>query len=321
MSGQEETQRFSLLAPGGAATARLDVWIAAALDAVSRSRAAALVRDGRVCVNGEVVRRPSRPVKAGDSVTVEIPPPEPLDAQPENLPLEIVYQDCWLAVVHKPAGMAVHPAAGTARGTLVNALLYHLSDLSGIGGKLRPGIVHRIDKTTSGLLVVAKDDATHRALAAQFKERVVEKEYRGFVSGTPDPPAGTIDQPIARHPRQRKLMAVVEGGRPARTGYEVLASWGHHSRLALRLFTGRTHQARVHCRWLGHPLVGDRAYGYRVAPAQRAVLGPLLERMPRVFLHAYRLAFAHPRTGRRMEWTAGEPADFAALAQALDRLR
>lgn len=299
---------------------RLDIWLAQSPLGLSRSRAAALIRAGRILVNGQPIGRPSRALRREDQVTVSLPPPEPVTAQPEDLPLEIVYQDKWLVVVNKPAGIVVHPAAGNPRGTLVNALLHHVPDLSGIGGQRRPGIVHRLDKGTSGLLVVAKDDRTHRALVAQFKDRRVEKEYNAIVLGTPKPTTGLIDAPLARHPTQRKKIAVVQRGRPARTHYEVTRSWGHHSVLRLRLLTGRTHQIRVHLQFLGHPVAGDRVYGYRVPAMCRAALSSALAQRDGIFLHARRLALIHPQHGESMEWIVEPPPEFRVLARALDSL-
>lgn len=314
-------QRYDLIAGESDAGARLDVWLARRLPALSRSRAAALIRAGRTTVNGVVASKPSLLLRAGDNVRVAVPAPEPATISAQPLPLDIVYQDDWLAVVNKPAGMPTHPAPAYSGGTLVNALLYHLRDLSGIGGEQRPGIVHRLDKTTSGLLMIAKHDRAHRALAEQFRARQIVKEYTAFVRGAPRPACGEIRAPLGRHPRQRKKIAVRASGRPAHTGYEIERTWRHHSRLRLRLFTGRTHQLRVHLAAIGHPIVGDALYGYRAAPAERARWGNVLDSRSGVFLHARLLRAVHPATGELMSWEAPEPAEFQALAEAFEQRR
>lgn len=291
---------------------RLDRFVARRLPALSRARVQRLIEQGLITVEGRAVR-PSRRLAAGERVEVVVPPPEPVELEPEALPLSIVYEDEDLLVVDKPAGMPVHPGPGHARGTLVNAVLARCPDLAGVGGALRPGIVHRLDKDTSGLIVVAKRDAAHRALQRQLKERTVEKRYVALVAGDVRPGEGVIDVPIARDPRHRKRMAVVAGGRAAVTRYRVLGRYVEPSRtgarytlLEARPVTGRTHQIRVHFASLRHPLVGDAVYG-RPSPL-----------VGRHFLHAARLGFTHPTTGASLTFESPLPQD---LREALARLQ
>ena len=270
---------------------RIDVYTALTAE-ITRSRAAALIEEGNVLIGGKPAAKNSR-LKAGDTVTVTIPEPRSYEVTAENIPLEIVYEDDDLLVVNKPKGMVVHPAAGNESGTLVNALLYHCgASLSGIGGVLRPGIVHRIDKNTSGLLMVAKNDLAHQSLAKQIKEHSFTREYEAVVYGVFREKEGTINAPIGRHPVKRKQMAVVPDGREAITHYRVLAENSGFSHVALRLETGRTHQIRVHMAYIGHPVAGDEVYGpHKVI----TVLGGQC-------LHAKKVGFDHPRTGERMEF-------------------
>ena len=292
------------------AGSRVDTFVQARDAYFSRSRAAALARDGRVTVNGRAVK-PSAIVRSGDVVVVVVPPPSPLDLAPQDIPVGIVYEDDHLVVVDKPAGLTVHPAPGHPDGTLVNALLALVPDLPGIGGVERPGIVHRLDKDTSGLIVVAKTDAAHRSLSRQMKERSVRKSYVALTTGTMRDDDGEVDAPIGRHPKHRKKMAVVEGGRVALTRYRVMERFdGPHGRFTLveaHPVTGRTHQIRVHLASIGHPLVGDAVYGRR---------SPLV---PRHFLHAARLEIALPpdETARKT-FEAPLPDD---LSDALSELR
>ena len=287
---------------------RLDVYVGGQL-ALSRSAAQRLIDEGRTLVGGERTKA-GRRVRAGDVVTVTAPEPEPLDVAPEDLPLDILYEDQDIIVVNKPRGLVVHPAAGNWTGTLVNALLAHCRDLSGIGGKIRPGIVHRLDKDTSGVIVAAKNDAAHLALARDLKERAVEKTYLAIVHGVPREDKGTIDAPIGRHPTHRKKMAVLpEGqGRPAVTHYEVVERLPGYALLSVHPITGRTHQIRVHLAHIGHPVVGDPVYGRRKAPG--GIAGQAL--------HAVSLSLHHPRTGERMCFAAPLPEDMERL---LTRLR
>lgn len=277
---------------------RLDVF-ASELAQVTRSRAGALIRDGLVTVDGAAQTKAGFKLKPGMAVAVEVPEPVPTKARPEDIPLRIVYQDQDLAVVFKPSGMVVHPAAGNETGTLVNALLRHLDNLSGIGGEIRPGIVHRIDKDTSGLLLVAKNDMAHVSLSGQIKAHAVHRAYRAVVIGGFRQDEGTVDAPIGRHPTDRKRMAIVPDGRPAVTHWRVLEPLRGATLIECRLTTGRTHQIRVHMASIGHPVLGDPVYGPRKSPYP--VGGGQL-------LHAWRIGFVHPRTGEEMIFEA-EPEE------------
>jgi 23S rRNA pseudouridine1911/1915/1917 synthase len=286
---------------------RLDTFIARRQPELSRSRVRHLVDEGLVTVDGKQVK-PSVKVNNGAVVTVSVPPPVEMELEPEEIPLNIIYQDENVIVVDKPAGLTVHPAPGHPRGTLVNALLAICPDLRGIGGTFRPGIVHRLDKDTSGLIVVAKNDRANRALQTQLKEREVKKTYTTLVRGVPDPAEGMIDAPIGRNPKNRKKMAVVANGRDSQTKYrvvEVLAG-GEYALIEAQPITGRTHQIRVHMAAIKHPIVGDSTYGKR---------SDLVDRQ---FLHASKLDFAMPVSQRRMEFESPLPDD---LRQALLRLR
>jgi len=295
---------------------RLDAFVSRRSD-LSRTRAQKLIEEEHVRVDGRVVSRKSELVRPGLRVEIEVPAPEPVETVPEDIPLEIVYQDEALLVVDKPAGMVVHPAPGHPRGTLVNALLHHVRDLSGVGGRLRPGVVHRLDRDTSGLLVVAKRDDAHRALAEALRQRRVRRLYLAAAWGHLGDTPLTIDAPMARDPRDRKRMAVVEGGRHAVTRVRVRERWLAAELLDVALQTGRTHQIRVHLAHRGHPLVGDCVYGVgwergMGGPARRWVQ-ELSRRTPRQFLHARELAFDHPLTGERMRFRAPLPADLAGV--------
>jgi len=278
---------------------RLDRFLADSLPAFSRSQLQRFVRDGFVKVNG----KPARPrdlVRGGDAIEWREPAITKIDAEPEAIDLEVLFEDDDLVVINKPAGLVVHPGAGHQTHTLVNALLAHCKNLSGIGGKERPGIVHRLDKETSGALVIAKNDATHRDLAKQFADRTTGKIYLALVAGVPRKSFGTIEAPIARHPVHRKKMSVAQrAGRSARTEYRVLRSSGDASVLECTIHTGRTHQIRVHLHHLGHPVLGDKLYG-----------GKRAGNLPRQMLHAWKLSFRHPRTGKTMSFTAPIPQDF-----------
>ncbi|WP_205648453.1 RluA family pseudouridine synthase [Acuticoccus kandeliae] len=305
--------------------ARADAALAAAVDGMSRTRVQALIRAGAVELNGETMTDPSRKVAVGDLLTLVPPPPEPADPIPEAIPLDVLYEDDALIVINKPAGLVVHPAAGHATGTLVNALLHHCGDsLSGIGGVMRPGIVHRLDKDTSGVMVVAKSDAAHQGLAAQFADHgrtgPLQRRYDALVWGEPSPPWGTIDRPIGRHPTDRQRFAVRSDGKVAITHYRLEEPLGPASRVACELETGRTHQIRVHLAAIGNPLLGDSVYGAgfatkaaKINEAARAALAAL----DRQALHAALLGFAHPLTGEEMVFEAPSPEDFARLTAAL----
>ena len=297
---------------------RLDVVLPLLVPELSRSRAAALLAAGHVRVNGSGPRKSDR-VSAGDVIDVVLPAPVPSPLDPEAIPLAIIYQDADLLVVDKPAGLVVHPAPGHAAGTLVNALLHHVHDLSGVGGVLRPGIVHRLDRDTSGLLLVAKHDAAHRALASALKRREIRRAYLAAAWGHLGEERVRVEAPIGRAPNDRKRMAVVEGGRPAATRFFRLERWRAAELLRAELETGRTHQIRVHLAHIGHPVVGDPAYGggsaRRISGAARGWAQQLAKRVRRQFLHAAELRFRHPGTGEEMVFTSGLPAELAAAAE------
>ena len=282
---------FTVAEPGD----RLDKHIAQRY-ALSRSLVQKLVEEGHVTVNGSVAKA-SLKLNVGDRVRVIIPPPSPTTLAPEDIPLKIVYEDSDLLVVDKPAGLPVHPAPGHPSGTLVNALLSHCPDLGGIDGSLRPGIVHRLDKDTSGLMVIAKNDAAQRSLSQQIKDRLIKKGYLALVMGHLSPKQGAIEAPIGRHPRHRKRMAVVSRGREARTQYKVISYVGNCTFLEAMPETGRTHQIRVHFSSIGHPLFGDPLYGKK---------SPLLSRQ---FLHARLLGFKLPSTGEYVEFESELPPE------------
>jgi 23S rRNA pseudouridine1911/1915/1917 synthase len=312
-----ETELVSLVVGADGAGERLDRWLSEALG-LSRTRVVNLVEAGQVRWNGTTPRK-AEPLAMGDRIEVEIPPPVEVRAVPEDLPLEILYQDPYLAVVNKPAGMVTHPAPGHPRGTLVNALLHHLKDLSGIGGALRPGIVHRLDRDTSGLLVVAKEDRTHQALSDALRRRKIRRLYRALSWGHLEETPRTIDAPLARDPRDRKRMAVRAEGRRAVTHVRVRAQWEAADLVDLALETGRTHQIRVHLAHLGHPVVGDGVYG---AGWERGMSGQargwaqaLARRVPRQFLHARRLQFRHPVTQDILTFESPLPEDLAAVVR------
>jgi 23S rRNA pseudouridine1911/1915/1917 synthase len=298
---------------------------------LSRSRLKALILAGEIAIEGRTIRDPAHHVNAGTAIAVRLPPPSDPVPKAEAIELAVLYEDADLVVIDKPAGLVVHPAAGNWTGTLVNALIAHCGkSLSGVGGVRRPGIVHRLDKDTSGLMVVAKTDAAHRTLAAQFADHgrtgPLERGYLAFVWGVPDRPKGRIDAPIARHPRARDRMTVRQGGRPAATSWEVVERYRGAgpgpvaSLLVLRLQTGRTHQIRVHLAHIGHPLLGDRVYGpgFRT---KAALLGAsareALVRLDRQALHAHILGFEHPKTRRFLQFRSELPVELARLRHSL----
>lgn len=309
-------QTHAIVIPEEQAGVRLDAALAALIPQQSRSQIQRLIKEGRVRVAGVRDVRPSMQVAAGQEVTVDVPPPRPTVATPEAIPLNIVYEDADLVVIDKAAGMVVHPAAGHSEGTVVNALLHHVRDLSGVGGELRPGIVHRLDKGTSGLMVVAKHDRSHEELARQFREREVEKEYTALVWGVLS--AGRrIEEPIGRDPVNRQKMST--RARRARTAVSRI-TWAEPfpgvCLVGVGIATGRTHQIRVHLSAINHPIVGDALYGgvrRRVPPQLRAV-----QKLERPFLHASKLAFTHPSDGRKMVFRSDLPDD---LANVLEQLR
>ena len=284
---------------------RLDKAVAELTD-LSRSLANEQIKDGRILINGQA-KKAKYAVKEGDVISYELPEPEVVEYVPEDIPLEIVYQDEDVAVVNKPQGMVVHPSAGHTSGTLVNALMYHIKDLSGINGVLRPGIVHRIDKDTSGLLMIAKNDQAHVALADELKDKKSLRKYWAIVHGNLPNDRGVIEAPIGCSEKDRKKQAVTAKGKPALTRFQVLERFGDYSLVELQLETGRTHQIRVHMAYIGHPVAGDEIYGPRKTLKGHGQ-----------FLHARTLGFTHPRTGEVLEFTAEAPAIFQ---ETLEKLR
>ncbi len=324
-------ERHELTLGDGEPTARLDRVLAAHCTDLSRTRLKALILEGRVTVKASPVRDPAYHVGAGDTITIDVPPAAPAEPAGENIPLDIVYEDADIIVLNKPKGLVVHPAAGHESGTLVNALIAHCgASLSGIGGVKRPGIVHRLDKDTTGLMVVAKNDRAHQSLSAQFADHgrtgEMRRGYMAVVWGAPDRPRGTIDQPIDRHPFAREKMAVRANGRFAVTHWETLESFAGKdgklvaSLLACQLETGRTHQIRVHLAHIGHPLLGDDVYGSGFKTKARHLpdeARTALAALGRQALHAYLLTLEHPVTGEIMEWQTGLPEDLLLLQTTL----
>ncbi|GEO81240.1 RluA family pseudouridine synthase [Pararhodospirillum oryzae] len=298
---------------------RLDKWLAGVGTGLSRARLQALIAEGRVSLDGDIIKDGSRRVKPGQRALVEEPAPLPAIPQPQAMALAVVFEDDDLIVLDKPPGLVVHPAPGNPDQTLVNALLAHCgSSLSGIGGVCRPGIVHRLDKDTSGLMVAAKTDLAHQGLAAQFAVHSLTRAYQALVWGVPRPAQGKVEGNIGRHPTLRQRMAVVKaGGKTALTHYRVLEAWGTDLALVeCRLATGRTHQVRVHMASLGHPLVGDPVYGRRTVPRSLPLpLATALGAFPRQALHAVRLGFVHPRSGESLLFESALPDDLAALVR------
>lgn len=286
---------------------RLDVFLSEKLDK-TRSAVKKLVDDGEITVNGNKVKA-GRTLKIGEEISVNIPDPVKLDLEAENIPLDIIYQDKDIAIINKPQGMTVHAGNGTHGSTLVNALLYHLDSLSGINGVIRPGIVHRIDKDTSGLLVVAKNDAAHLSLSVQIKNKTCHRIYLALLEGTVKQNDGIIDTFIGRSDKNRTMMAVKDSGRRAVTHFKVLKRYKEFTFAEFKLETGRTHQIRVHCKYIGHPIVGDPVYGYE---KQKFKLNGQL-------LHAWKLELTHPSTGERMSFEAPLPDYFQAVLQKLDK--
>jgi len=287
-------ERLELQIEPAQAGQRLDVLLSEGTD-LSRSRIAGLIKDGCVLLNGEAPAKAGVKLRSGDLLCLTVPDAAPMETVAQDIPIDILYQDEDLAVVYKPSGMVVHPAAGNPDGTLVNALLMHLDSLSGIGGEIRPGIVHRIDKDTSGLLLVAKNDFSHASLSAQIKEHSVQRAYMAIVQGGMKTDSGSVEGPIGRHPTDRKKMAIVPDGRDACTHWRVIQPLKGATLLECRLTTGRTHQIRVHMASIGHPLLGDPVYGPKKPP--HAISGGQL-------LHAFRIGFVHPRSGEEMLFEA-----------------
>ena len=286
---------------------RLDAFLASSLDGLTRSQATRLIESGEVAVNGRAVSK-SYKLAGGEDIAVTLPEPEPVEAVPQDIPLDVVYEDADVIVVNKPSGMVVHPAPGHPDGTLVNALLYHCAGtLSGVGGALRPGIVHRIDRDTSGLIIAAKNDAAHQCLSAQLADHTLARTYECIVVGKLREDRGTVDAPIARHPTDRKRMAVVAGGREAVTHWEVIARYPGYTHVRCRLETGRTHQIRVHMAYIGHPILGDTVYG-----AKKEIPG-----LTGQCLHAVGLRFLHPRTHEVVELSCPLPDEFTRMLQKI----
>ena len=286
---------------------RLDAFLASSLDGLTRSQATRLIESGEIAVNGRAVSK-SYKLAGGEDIAVTLPEPEPVEAVPQDIPLDVVYEDADVIVVNKPSGMVVHPAPGHPDGTLVNALLYHCAGtLSGIGGALRPGIVHRIDRDTSGLIIAAKNDVAHQYLSAQLADHTLARTYECIVVGALREDCGTVDAPIARHPTDRKRMAVVAGGREAVTHWEVIARYPGYTHVRCRLETGRTHQIRVHMAYIGHPILGDTVYG-----AKKEVPG-----LTGQCLHAVGLRFLRPRTHEVVELSCPLPDEFTRMLQKI----
>ena len=286
---------------------RLDAFLASSLDGLTRSQAARLIEAGNVLMNGRTLCKSCR-LAGSEQIAVTLPEPEPVEAVAQDIPLDVVYEDADVIVVNKPSGMVVHPAPGHPDGTLVNALLYHCAgSLSGIGGALRPGIVHRIDRDTSGLIIAAKNDAAHQFLSAQLADHTLARTYECIVVGNLREDSGTVDAPISRHPTDRKRMAVVSGGREAVTHWEVIARYPGYTHVRCRLETGRTHQIRVHMAYIGHPILGDTVYG-----AKKEVAG-----LTGQCLHAAALRFIHPRTHEMVELNCPLPEEFTAMLEKI----
>ena len=306
---------------------RLDALVAAHLPDCSRSLAANLITNLEILVDNQA-KKPGYRVKCGDKILGRIPDPAQVEYKPEPIPLQILYQDSHIVVLNKQAGMVVHPAPGHRHGTLVNALLYHCPDLEGIGGEIRPGIVHRLDKDTSGTMVVAKNAAALENLAKQFKTRTVQKIYLALVYGELRPDEGTITLPIGRHPVHRKRMSTItKKGRTAETFWRIQKRFQGVTLIELMLKTGRTHQIRVHCATIGHPIVGDQTYGSRrwlhsgrakVIPGLSASAFTQIKSIPRQMLHAWRLGLIHPHSGERMTFESPIPEDMAELMEKLE---
>ena len=301
-------EKLTLNVPPEEAGQRVDSYLAAHLAGLSRSAAARLMEEGRVTLGDKALAKNYK-LTGGETLTVELPEPEPVDVAPQDIPLDVVYEDEDVIVVNKPKGLVVHPAPGHADGTLVNALLHHCGDsLSGIGGELRPGIVHRIDRDTSGLIIAAKNDFAHQSLSAQLQDHTLARTYECIVVGNLKEDSGTVDAPIGRSTADRKKMAVVSGGRRAVTHWEVIARYGGFTHVRCRLETGRTHQIRVHMAHIGHPILGDTVYG-----AKKAVPG-----LQGQCLHAVGLRFIHPRTASAVELSCPLPEEFQAQLRRLE---
>lgn len=321
MNSIDQHSHLTLQVTAEEAGERLDAFLAVRVEGWSRSRLQRLIEDADVLVGGKTTK-PSYKVRPNDEIEIELTPSPSETFTPENIPLEVIYEDNDLIVVNKPAGMVVHPAAGISHGTLANALAFHFAQLSRSAGAVRPGIVHRLDKGTSGLLVVAKHESAHEHLANQFRAREVFKSYRALVHGQVEHRQGEIDQPIARDPRNRVRMAVVRGGRPALSIYRVRESFERFTLLDVVLKTGRTHQIRVHTAWMKHPVVGDEVYGGgRDKTISDAEVRRAVSKLNRQFLHAAELGFRHPGSGEELKFKAELPSDLRDLLELLERNR
>ncbi|MBS1272238.1 MAG: Ribosomal large subunit pseudouridine synthase D [Candidatus Marinimicrobia bacterium] len=302
---------------------RIDKYLARAINHISRNQLQYLIDDHQVLVNSEPVKA-SYNITPGDEIRVSIPQKPKLEVEPEPIPIDVIYEDAKMIAINKAPDIVVHPGVGNSNGTLVNALLHHTEKLAETDSPIRPGLVHRLDKETSGVLLAAKDDETHRRLSGQFEDRVVEKEYRAWVWRVPAPPSGTIKKAIGRHPRDRKKFALQPQGKRAVTHFSVLEDHEIVSLLQLKIETGRTHQIRVHCKSLGHPVVGDSTYNGRTKRLKALSVSDrkwglrILEIMTRQALHAYRIGFNHPWTGKWMELVAPLPADFLRVSKVLE---
>lgn len=323
---KEEKKRYIFLVDEADEGERIDSFLSGQIPELSRSRIQKSIRAGELTIDGRSAGKPSRKVSESERVELVFSPPRPLGIEPEEIPLDIVFEDESLLVVDKPAGMVVHPSPGHESGTLVHALLAHCSNLSGIGGFLRPGIVHRLDAGTSGLLVVAKSDEAHISLSRQLMERSVHRIYYSITWGELESETGKIDLPIGRSPKDRKKMAVVsEGGREAVTTYYVLDTFGPFQYIKLQLGTGRTHQIRVHLSHSGHPILGDSVYGGRkirrgaLIKSDIDLAGKALSLIGRQALHAGELAFSHPLSGEEVRFEAAIPADMRSVLDLLER--
>ena len=310
---------FTILVNEHESGRRLDVIIASHISDCSRSFSASLIQKGKILVQGEV-KKPGYRVKTGDNISINIPAPEPILSEPEPHDIDILYEDKHIIVINKEPGLVVHPAPGHNKGTLVNRLLYHCPELEGIGGKLRPGIVHRLDKDTSGTIVAAKNDAAHINLAAQFKSRKIKKLYLALVHGVVKSKSGSISLPIGRHPSDRKKMSTISRkSRPAKTFWKVIERFNGATLLELDLKTGRTHQIRVHCAAINHPIVGDPIYGGKKAakkPLKKDTSNKTIS-ATRQMLHAWRLEFTHPATGEAMSFESPIPQDMKKVIEIL----
>lgn len=330
-ASSNSARKLEVIVAGDEGSARLDRVLAQRTPELSRSRLKALILAGSVTIKDAAIRDPAYHVAKGDTIIIDVPEAAPAEPQGEDIALDIVFEDDDIIVIDKPKGLVVHPAAGHATGTLVNALIAHCgASLSGIGGVKRPGIVHRLDKDTTGLMVIAKNDQAHASLTAQFADHgrtgPMERGYMAFAWGVPNRPHGTVDAPIDRHPHAREKMAVRQGGREAVTHYEVLSSFAGRdgkpvaSLLACQLETGRTHQIRVHLAHIGHPLLGDSVYGphFKTKAGHLGTEGKdALTALDRQALHAYLLALEHPRTGELLRWERALPEDLLLLQRAL----